>query len=835
MNHLMQPLFAAGEGFWNLIGRLLGIENLRSFERLDLSLAAPWAQYRGAAAWVFFGCVLLAVLAYFFYSHYQTRGPWKTRMLLAGLRGASLVLVFLILFEPTLVAHYVSNPRPQLWVVFDGSESMQLKDEFPASERTKLAEAVGISPGSDDKLSRADYIKALLIKKDNNLLTKLSEKFRLRAFLFDRADGVRSIELSDSPDAPVDPARAVAQLSTDGQVTALGAAFNDLARRHSAGHLAGVLVFSDFDQNAGPPPLAAAEKLGVPVYTVGVGPVEAVDLEVDLQAPLVMKKAETSTVVAILRPRGLTGKSVNVKVFARKATEGGKPESAAITPIGEKMVTLGTDSLPVDFPFTPDDTGRFALVAEVDKVEGETIDQNNHAERDVTIRDDFLRLMFVEYEPTWEWRFIKEVFHRDKLVGTRGFRTFLRSADPKVRQSNELFLPTLTPKRSDFFANDVIFLGDMPASTLSTRFCEMTREFVEKFGGGLVVMAGPRFGPGQLAQTPLADMLPVEVDLDARVRDDRDRDSEGERGFQLRRTLEADQYDFMRLGNDAVENEKGWANLSRIPWYQPVARPRNGATVLAEIPNHTCVDGVTPQPIIAIRRLGKGEVIYIGFDETWRLRRKYGELYYRKFWGQMIHRLGLSHALGSQKRFVVETDRQHYQSDDRVLLTVEAYDANFEPLDAEKLPDRKLQAEMIVPSADGDSGPGEVQKISISQLREGVFEARVPVLKRGEHRIRVADPITSEYSEVVFQVTSRSAEGRSAVRKVDLERQIAQTTGGKDYDLETVQKFPEEVKLPQTNETLVQNLPLWNTYLCFFAVVLLLLSEWLIRKLVHLP
>ena len=49
---------------------------------------------------------------------------------------------------------------------------------------------------------------------------------------------------------------------------------------------------------------------------------------------------------------------------------------------------------------------------------------------------------------------------------------------------------------------------------------------------------------------------------------------------------------------------------------------------------------------------------------------------------------------GSQKRFVVRTDRQQYQSDDKVLLTVEAYDENFEPLVAEKLPDHKIWGEL---------------------------------------------------------------------------------------------------------------------------------------------
>src|SRR5690606_35469875 len=100
------------------------------------------------------------------------------------------------------------------------------------------------------------------------------------------------------------------------------------------------------------------------------------------------------------------------------------------------------------------------------------------------------------------------------------------------RQTNELFLPTLTPKRSDFFANDVIFLGDMPASALSDRFCEMTKEFVSNFGGGLVVIAGPRFGPGELANTPLADMLPVVVDPNSRLRDFKDKP------FSLRITAE---------------------------------------------------------------------------------------------------------------------------------------------------------------------------------------------------------------------------------------------------------------------------------------------------------
>jgi hypothetical protein len=226
-------------------------------------------------------------------------------------------------------------------------------------------------------------------------------------------------------------------------------------------------------------------------------------------------------------------------------------------------------------------------------------------------------------------------------------------------------------------------------------------------------------------------------------------------------------------------------------------------------------------------------VVYLAFNETWRLRRLYGEQYYRQFWGQMIHRLGLSHALGSQKRFVVRTDRQQYQADDKVIVTAEAYDANFEPLSDEKLTDNKLTGELLVPSRAGETN--QPQSITLTQLREGVFEAQIPVFTGGEHRVRVKDPITSESTEVAFQVASLSAERRSAVRNVALQDEIAQVSGGRSYDLETVASLPDDIQLKPLTETSIKVFPLTSTWLCFGFVVSLMLGEWMIRKLVNLP
>ena len=809
------------------LGDLLRLEDVREIAGWNVAFAADWAARHPLRVLAL--CLVCMVAAAWFYLRRQPAVRPAYRILLTLLRGAMLSLLVVLLADPVLRVSIKQAPRPLLWVLFDGSESMAIEDEMPAEQRKSLANATGIGAVSagggasagDGPHARQDYVAAWVRRDKNNVLESLAKKFRLRAYLLESAESVRPLDIEDPANGRLDRGRVADQLTTGGRVTALGRGFEDLAQRHSAGNLQGVVVVSDFDQNSGPPAAEAAAKLGVPVYTVGIGPEAAVDLAVDMQAPPIMKKAERAVVAVTLRQSGLDSSAVNVSVTARPLD--GQSAGQTIT-VGTRAVTLAEGTTTLEFPFTPQGIGRHEFVVETDSLPGEVLEENNRTVREVNIRDDFLRLMYVEYEPSWEWRFVKEVFHRDSLVGMRGFRTFLRSADPLVRSSNELFLSTAALPRRDFFATDAIFLGDMPAATLSSRFCEMTREFVEKFGGVLVVIAGKRFGPGQLAGTPLADMLPVVVDGGEKPRTDRE--------FRLKLTADAEVVDFMRLGADDAENRKAWDNLGPLSWYQPVARPHPQATVLAAHPNDTCSDGRTPQPLIAIRRFGRGEVVYVGFNETWRLRRKYGERYYRQFWGQMIHRLGLSHALGSQKRFVVRTDAQKYESDDTAVVTVEAYDTNFEPLAEDALPDRAIVGRLLRPGRASEST--EPDLVQLTQMRRGVYEARVPLAEGGEYRLRVQDPLTREESEVVFAVTTVSAERRSAVRNVALQKSIASQTAGFACDLTSADERLEKIEPQPKIEQTVKNFPLSMTWLCLGAGLLLMIGEWALRKGVNL-
>jgi hypothetical protein len=127
-------------------------------------------------------------------------------------------------------------------------------------------------------------------------------------------------------------------------------------------------------------------------------------------------------------------------------------------------------------------------------------------------------------------------------------------------------------------------------------------------------------------------------------------------------------------------------------------------------------------------------------------------------------------------------------------------------------------------------GGSQTQPLVVPMLRKGLFEARIPVFSVGSYSLRVKDPVTGRMDEQRFEVTPLSAERRSAVRDARLQNELAQATGGRSYDLTTVQRLPNELKLQPITQRQTRNLTLWTTPLWFAAVIVLMLGEWLARK-----
>jgi len=820
----------------NILGWLLGISDVESVDGVSFSFAAPWAAVD--PTWLLVGCLAAIGFAVWYYTRIQSGLSRLPAAALAATRALILVMLVVTLADPTVRLTANRMLKPVLYLVFDGTESMNIRDNLTPDELSQLTAAVGNEgTGSEvapPALTRQQWVKAYLEKGDDNLIDQLQSEHDLEIeyFVFDgESTSVARRVSAGSEDEPSSPQAVAAELTTNGKVTALGELVTDLGNQ-STRRLGGVVMFSDFAHNSGTAPLGSSghndptplDRLGVPIYPIGIGAVSTRDLQVEIQPPLKMKKAERSTITVRVSQSGAQGESAQVTVTARPMQgESVAEASGQDIIVGTQSAVFDTSIQYLEFPFIPQQAGRFLISASVDVLPGEVSEQNNQSSRAVNIVDDYIRLTYIENEPTWEWRFVKEVFHRDRLVGMEGFRTFLRSADPKVRQANEMFLPTLTPQRSEFFANDVIFLGDVPSEALNERFSRMLKQFVGQFGGGLVIVSGPNNGPSELINTEIADMLPVKLDRSLSIR--------AGQPFPMEITPLGKQADIMQLGDtSSVDPLQPWENLGELPWYQPVLGVHSQANVLAQHPTDVCADGKTPQPLIATRRYGNGEVIYIGFNEMWRLRRIYGERYYRQFWSQIISRLALSHALGSQKRFVLSMDQPEYQVDDRALLTVEAYDENFDPLTLDDLPAEGLQAQVFL----GDEPTSQPTLVQLSESRPGRFEARVPVYEAGRFTARVTDPINGSPSEIRFDVAGATAEQRNPARNLALQKAMATSTGGQSYELPTAGKLVDDIELEPVVEEISRSFPIWGTPLWFIIVVTLLMAEWIARKRANL-
>lgn len=770
------------------LARMLGHQETADQITIHFRWGAPWAQ--GSAFWILVLAVAMIASGVIYY-----RRPWQTDRLsmhlLRWLRIGALLALLGILADPLLEIHSIRTEKPLLWLLVDASESMQLPPEEPTAPNP---------PTRAEQWART-------IADDAQLRDELANRFDVRAYTFAGNDPPRRFDWESPPTSP--SARAAG-------ATGIGEALQELRARHGLDQVAGLVVVSDFVENIGTPAFTVASQLKTPVFAVGVGPANAPDASLELEPIAPIIKEEIATIGVVVHQAGLQGEPSTLRLFSLALDEPNSSEKLLET----RTVALDQAATRLEFPLRMDEPGRFRLRLELENIPGEVLHDNNDAEGELIVKDNFLRVLFVEYEPTWEWRFMKEVFHRDRLVGRGGFRTYLRSSDPAVRESNELFVPDLNFRRAELFQFDVIVIGDVPASALPAQFTEHVREFVSEFGGGLVVMAGPRFGPGVLAKTPLAQLLPVILDEDAQRVD---------APFRLGETAAAQQFAFMRLGATTEENTAAWENLGMLPWYQPVRRVEETAQVLAQHLTDRTADGESPQPLIAWRPYGAvgGEVVYLGFNETWRLRRLHGEKFYRQFWAQLIHQLGLGPAQGGEKRFVVDPlPQEPIPPGEQLALGIRAWDANFEAFTPESLPDGQLTVE-LVPRLGLEQTPVPV---TFARTGPGRFEAAIPAPGPGRWAVRVTDPVTGRIIERPFEVAEPSLERRVPYRNVQLQRQLASLQSpGAAIGPQELGKTLSEFRPPDRQRGEVTSYALASTWVVFLLIVGLLLAEWTLR------
>ena len=781
----------------------LGVAPPRAGEAINpqLRFEQPWSQT--FLVFTVLGSVVLILWLY----RREGKAPTWAKLTLASLRIMLVLLAVFMLSEAVLSV--ARTGLPYVTILIDDSASERIADQYEKPEVQTALDALT----APDQATRLALAKRLILKDNAKLVRDLEKEHKVRFYVVSNAT-----RLLAEVDRPADVEPAIAKLKAIealGGQSRLGDGVRRVLTELRGAPPSAIVLFSDGQATDGEPLSKASElaaKKGVPLFTIGLGSAEAArDLELtELLVDDVVFVDDSVRFQAKLLARGFQGQKVTLRLQQRD------PESSdpkAVRELGSIEVEAPADGKPkpVELVYRPQKTGEQTFILEVDRLERELQTDNNRIERVVTVRKEKLRVLYVDSEPRYEFRYLKNYLERDDTID---LNVVLLSSDPEYSEQDRAALPTFPAAKDDLFAYDVVLFGDADTSFLSQSQMQNLVEFVTEKGGGVLFVAGESFYPQAYRGSPLALLIPVELS------DARNPTAVGTsvNKFRPELTLEGRASPIFRFGDTEESSETIWQSLPELFWYFEAPRKKPAALVLAEHPTVIGSDGKLP--LIVYQFVGSGKAMFHAFDDTWRWRFRTGDKYFGRFWVQTIRFLARSR-LSGQRQAEVQTDRRRYQRGQPIQFRVRFPNPGTAP----------TGGDVAIQVKKKDQGPRKLTLKLVPGTRN-VFDGALPQAVEGDYEVQLLPPPTLDPIPTAnFRVEAPVNEfERIEMNAPELIRS-AESTGGKFYTPLTadslLKDLPKPSKVPLDTDPPI---PLWNTWPILALFLLLLTAEWVFRK-----
>ncbi len=410
--------------------------------------------------------------------------------------------------------------------------------------------------------------------------------------------------------------------------------------------------------------------------------------------------------------------------------------------------------------------------------------------------------------------------------------TFLQDADSDFSSDkNTKFLKDFPALLNDSRSReraapnyDVVIFGDVnpDPSLLGPSTLQNLVDYVDH-GGALVLIAGPNFMPKHYVNTPLARLLPFGPDT---IRQPNAKKLLSET-FIADLTELGRGHSAMQLADSPAESQARWRKLPPLVWVVDVSDLKPAARVLAENSARTDLDGKHP-PLIVMQNVGGGgRVLFHATDETYRWRRDVGDLYFARYWVQMLRFLTRSRPAEGERPVQLSTDRREYAQGEAVRIQAVFADDRAAPVD-----DNGVTVELEQPGRQTEKVELRRDARASASVTRERFAATVPNLPAGSFHAKMIVPtVPGRVPAADFIVRSPEVEKINVPTDAAAMRQAASSTNGKYYAIEDATQLPDD--LPGGRQVPVENLPpvsLWNRWPVLLLFLVLLVAEWLLRK-----
>ncbi|HUT56559.1 MAG TPA: hypothetical protein VNA25_01655 [Phycisphaerae bacterium] len=816
--------------------------------------------------------LVFVALLYLTVRSYRREGeaPRRAKAVIAGIRIAVIVLVFGILLQPAIVLRYVRSLTSSVVLLIDDSQSMGFKDRYEepnvAELRDRLSKMLGVEAAELSGLTRGEIATRALAKPDGPV-PKLAADHPLVVMRYSttqpsagsggytrRIGAVDMVQPEGYAELPTQAAGSLKDVL--GALTRSGYSTNPPAGIRGAldltqGQRAPVIVHvSDGQMTAqggrrrSTGAIEYARERGVQVYSVLVGdPTPPKNVAVTaLQAPREVRRGATVEFAVNITHRNMGNESVMVKLERRKTGEVEWVDtgvSQAVTlqrPSGDAN-QLSRSLQTVTLQLEPEELGEFEYRAFVEPRPGEENTADNSAVAQVGVADEKVRVLLISGDAGKEFQYLRNYLLRQKddyLVSV-----WQQNADVEINQSassgmkldklprtlSELIGERGNPKKPGYNAV-ILYDPQHTQGGFDKYFVEnLLKPFVEKHNGGLCFIASNKYTESVLLGDEefkaLQGMMAVQVAPDSMSDLSRIGDSTPQPAPVLLTAYGID-HPVTRLAGTPEQSVEIWDALPGIYWSHPVFRAKPGARVLAvsSNPMRRTIARNHALPLIVAQPYGKGSVLYLGFDETWRWVLVRDGYFYRRFWGNVVRYLATLQA----RRVTITTGGSRFTVGEPITIEVEAYGRDYQPLEKDK-----LEVDVV----NNETGRAErTLELRAIEDKPGQFKVTFVAEHRGNYKLTpLVEPDDPNGTPAFKQIEIALPQAEFVRTEADGGTMKSMAWPPEKYlDVSQIDRLAAEI--PAGRWTSTHEVPkyLWDTNLALVLIVVLLAAEWILRK-----
>lgn len=701
------------------------------------------------------------------FANWQRGGRRKAAGWLEGLRFLLVSLLVFSLLRPEVVRQLQRTEIPEIVILNDASRSMKTRDIMVSS----------------NVVTRADWLER---KRQERFWAPLEKTARV------------AIEDFAVPHSSTNASSAKAEEGTD-----LNLALETVLKRQK--NLKALLVLTDGDWNLGKSPVGTATRFReqhIPIFSVAVGreaPVPDVILE-SVSAPSYGLFGEQISIPFKIRNHLPREVKTVISLFDSKLEETKK-----------EIVIPALGDLQEAVVWSPRAVGERTLTLKLPVEADEGLLENNEQIFRIAVRQETLKVLVVDSLPRWEYRYLRNALERDPGVEMNCLLFHPGMAPGSGRQ----YLPSFPGTKEMLSRYDVIFLGDVGIgqNELTEKDAELIKGLVEQQASGLIFLPGHRGRQLTLLNSPLQELIPVQLD---RAK------PEGV-GLQNESALQLSsvgkRHLLTRFDGDENRNDDLWKQLPGFYWSAAVEKSRPGSEVLAV--HASLRNSWGRMPLLVTRSYGSGKVLFMGTDSAWRWRRGVEDKFHYRFWSQVVrwmaHQRHLSEKQGIRLSYSPETP----QAGDTIFLQATVLDSAGFPIE-EGTVGGKISA---------PSGRGERLEFAPLEGGWGVFKANFNPAEGGKYKVRVASEKHGRNLETDILVTQPLREKQGQPVNTEILRELAGITEGASGTVDSLDQIVQRISLLPEAKPIEKRIRLWSDPWWGGAILFLLGVYWTGRKL----